>query len=115
MVRVADPATTFEQEDVLVALTPHEVERLAELARIDLTPEELATLAPQLGVILDSVAAVSGVAGDDVPPTTHALPLQNVFRADEVRASLSPDQVLAGAPSTQDGRFRVPRILGEQQ
>ena len=58
---------------------------------------------------------VTEVAGDDVPPMSHALPLTNVFRADEVRPSLPVQDVLAGAPSVEDDRFRVPRILGEEQ
>ncbi|WP_415093199.1 Asp-tRNA(Asn)/Glu-tRNA(Gln) amidotransferase subunit GatC [Micropruina sp.] len=98
-----------------MALTTAEVARLAALARIELSDEELARLAPQLDVILDAVAQVTEVAGDDVPPMSHALPLTNVFRADEVRPSLPVEQVLAGAPSVEDERFRVPRILGEEQ
>ena len=98
-----------------MALTTADVGRLAELARISLTDEELAHLAPQLEVILESVAQVAQVARADVPPTSHALPLVNVFRADEVTASLPVEDVLAGAPSAQDNRFRVPRILGEQE
>uniref|UniRef100_UPI0038B40F4D Asp-tRNA(Asn)/Glu-tRNA(Gln) amidotransferase subunit GatC n=1 Tax=Aestuariimicrobium ganziense TaxID=2773677 RepID=UPI0038B40F4D len=90
-----------------------EVARLAALARIDLTTEELEHFAPQLEVILDSVASVSEVARADVPPTSHALPLTNVFRADEVRESLPVEAVLANAPASEDDRFRVPRILGE--
>ncbi len=98
-----------------MALTTAEVARLAALARIELSAEELARLAPQLDVILDAVAQVTEVAGGDVPPMSHALPLTNVFRADEVRSSLPVEQVLAGAPSVEDERFRVPRILGEEQ
>ncbi len=98
-----------------MALTTHEVARLAALARIALSPDELAMLAPQLDVILDAVAQVTEVAGDDVPPMSHALALTNVFRADEVRPSLTAQAVLAGAPSVEDDRFRVPRILGDEQ
>ena len=97
-----------------MALTTHEVARLAALARIELSAEELARLAPQLDGILDAVAQVTAVAGEDVAPMSHALPLTNVFRADEVRPSLPVEQVLAGAPSVEDERFRVPRILGEE-
>lgn len=96
-----------------MALTPDDVARLGDLARIDLTPDELARLAPQLDVILESVARVQEVAGDDVPPTSHALPMTNVFRSDVVRPSQTPEQALANAPAEEDGRFRVPRILGE--
>ena len=71
-------------------------------------------LAPQLELNLEAVASVSEVAGADVPPTSHALPLVNVFRPDAVRPSLPRAVVLGGAPATEDGRFRVPRILGEE-
>ena len=97
-----------------MALTPADVARLGALARVRLTEDELVYLAPQLDVILASVARVTEVAGDDVPPTSHALPLTNVFREDVVTESLRPEDVLAGAPSTQDGRFRVPQILVEE-
>lgn len=92
-----------------------EVAHLAMLARLAVTPEELDTFAGQLDNILDAVAKVGEVAADDIPPTSHAVPLTNVFRADEIRPSLSQQQALAGAPAAEDGRFRVPRILGEEQ
>lgn len=97
-----------------MALTPDDVARLAELARIDLSPEELARMAPQLDVILESVARVSAVATPDVPATSHALPLSNVFRPDVVTPSLAVADVLAMAPAAEQDRFRVPRILGEE-
>ena len=96
-----------------MALSPHDVAGLARLARIELTPAELEHLAPQLDVILQSVAHVSDVAAADIPPTSHALPLTNVFRADEVRPSLPLEDVLAQAPAAEQDRFRVPRILGD--
>ena len=96
-----------------MALSPDDVAALARLARIELTDDELAHLAPQLDVILESVASVADVAADDIPPTSHALPLTNVFRADVVRPSLPVADVLAGAPAAEQDRFRVPRILGE--
>jgi aspartyl-tRNA(Asn)/glutamyl-tRNA(Gln) amidotransferase subunit C len=96
------------------AITRDEVAHLAILARIDLTPAELDHLAPQLAVILESVAKVSALATDDVPPTSHALPLTNVFRADEVRPSLDPERILSAAPESELQRFAVPRILDEE-
>src|SRR3954452_17548619 len=92
-----------------------EVAHLATLARIDLSDAELDHLAPQLSVILESIASIRGVAGDDVPPTSHALPLTNVFRDDVVRPGLSAEEALSGAPAVEEQRFRVPRILGEEQ
>lgn len=97
------------------SLSRDEVAHLADLARIDLTQAELDHLAPQLSVILDSVASIQGVAGDDVPPTSHALPLTNVFREDVVEPSLTPDEALSGAPLQDEQRFSVPRILGDEQ
>lgn len=91
-----------------------DVARLASLARIDLTDEELDHLAPQLAVILESVAKVSEVAHADVPPTSHAVPLSNVYRADELRPGLTPEEALACAPEVEQQRFAVPRILGEE-
>ena len=102
-----------EGELTEVALTPHDVADLARLARIELTEDELELLAPQLDVILESVAHVADVAAEDIPPTSHALPLTNVFRDDVVRPSLPLADVLAGAPASEQDRFRVPRILGE--
>jgi aspartyl-tRNA(Asn)/glutamyl-tRNA(Gln) amidotransferase subunit C len=92
-----------------------EVAHLAKLARLAVTDDELDVFAGQLDQILDSVAKVSEVAADDVPPTSHAVPLTNVFRQDVVVPGLSQQQALAGAPAAEDGRFRVPRILGEEQ
>ena len=97
------------------AITIDEVAHLANLARIDLSQEELAHIAPQLSVILESIASISGVASDDIPPTSHALPLTNVFREDIALPGLTAEQALSGAPASEGGRFSVPRILGDEQ
>jgi len=91
-----------------------DVANLAKLARIDLSVDELSHLAKELAVILDAVARVQEVAGADVPPTSHPLPLKNVFRVDEVRPSLTPEEALSGAPAQEEQRFKVPQILGEE-
>ena len=96
-------------------ITRADVAHLADLARIDLSDEELDHLAPQLAVILDSIASIREVAADDIPPTSHPLPLTNVFREDEVRPSLTAEEALSGAPLTEEQRFAVPRILGDEQ
>ncbi|PIF01167.1 MAG: Asp-tRNA(Asn)/Glu-tRNA(Gln) amidotransferase GatCAB subunit C [Propionibacterium sp.] len=95
-------------------LTCEDIARLADLARIELTDAECDKFAPQLDLILDAVARVNEVAKPEIPLTSHALPLTNVFRSDEIRASLTPEAVLSGAPDAEDDRFRVPQILGEQ-
>jgi aspartyl-tRNA(Asn)/glutamyl-tRNA(Gln) amidotransferase subunit C len=95
-------------------ISREEVRHLADLARIDLSDAELDHLAPQLGVILESIASINEVAAEDVPPTSHALPLSNVFREDVVVPGLTAEQALAGAPEVDQQRFSVPRILGEE-
>ena len=96
-----------------MAITRDEVLHVARLARLALTDDEVDALTDELGAILDHAAQVSALDIADVPPTSHPLPLVNVLRADEVRESLSRDEVLDAAPAAEDGRFRVPRILGE--
>jgi aspartyl-tRNA(Asn)/glutamyl-tRNA(Gln) amidotransferase subunit C len=91
-----------------------EVAHLARLARLAVTDDELDLFAGQLDVILGAVARVGEVAAADIPPTTHAVPMENVLRADELVPSLPRDAVLAGAPQVEDDKFRVPRILSEQ-
>jgi aspartyl-tRNA(Asn)/glutamyl-tRNA(Gln) amidotransferase subunit C len=91
-----------------------EVAHLARLARLAVTEDELDTFAGQLAVILESVASVSEVAADDIPPTSHSVPLTNVFRDDVAYPGLTQRQALAAAPAEEDGRFRVPRILEEE-
>ena len=92
-----------------------EVAHLATLARIELDDAELDHLAPQLSVILESIAAIAEVAAADIPPTSHAVPLTNVFRDDVVVPCLSPEEALSGAPEVEEQRFAVPRILGDEQ
>src|SRR3954454_18991267 len=87
-----------------------EVSHLADLARIELSDAELDHLAPQLSVILEAIASIQGVAGADVPPSSHALALTNVFRDDVVARCLTADEALSGAPEQEQQRFKVPRI-----
>jgi aspartyl-tRNA(Asn)/glutamyl-tRNA(Gln) amidotransferase subunit C len=96
------------------SITRDEVAHLARLARLALSEDELAHYADQLDVILDAVATVAQAPTDGVPPTTHAVPVTNVLRDDVNRPSLTADEALSGAPASDDGRFRVPRILDEE-
>ena len=96
------------------ALERSDVARLAALARIDMTDGDLDRLSGQLSAIVDAVATLATVATGDVPATSHPIPMANVERDDVVEPSLSPEDALAGAPQAQDGRYRVPQILGEE-
>ena len=95
-------------------LSREEVLHVARLARLALSDDEVTRFGAQLSAILDHAARVSEVAADDVPPTSHALPLSNVFRDDEVGECLSQEKALSTAPEVEDGRFKVPRIIEEQ-
>jgi aspartyl-tRNA(Asn)/glutamyl-tRNA(Gln) amidotransferase subunit C len=111
---VAAPVIHLLEGPLSAAITRDEVAHLARLARLAVTDAELDVFAGQLDVILGSVARVGEVAADDIPPTSHAVPLENVFRPDELRPGLTQEQALSGAPASEDGRFRVPQILGEE-
>lgn len=100
--------------EAMSAITRDEVAHLARLARLDLPDDALTHYAEQLDAILGAVAMVSEVAADDIPATSHPVPMTNVFRDDVVTPGLERDEALAAAPAAEDGRFRVPRILDEE-
>jgi aspartyl-tRNA(Asn)/glutamyl-tRNA(Gln) amidotransferase subunit C len=97
-----------------VALSADEVRHVASLARLALTDDEVAELAPQLSAILGYAEQVGEVAAEDVPASTHPFPLANVLRADERRESLPREDILRGAPEVEEDRFAVPRIVAEE-
>ena len=94
-------------------ITRDDVAHVARLARLELSDDELGTFTGQLAAVLEHAEDVEALDLADVPPTAHPLPLVNVFRPDEPGPTLSPEDVLAAAPSVEDGRFQVPAILGE--
>jgi aspartyl-tRNA(Asn)/glutamyl-tRNA(Gln) amidotransferase subunit C len=98
----------------MAQITREDVAHVARLARLQLTDVELDTFTGQLAKVLDHARDVEALDVGDVPPTSHPYPLQNVLRPDERRPSLDRDAVLAGAPDTEDGLFRVPPVLGEE-
>lgn len=87
---------------------------MASLARIALSKEEIERFAGELAAVADAVARVSEVATPEVPATSHPIPLTNVMREDEVVETLDREEFLAQAPASEDGRFLVPQILGEE-
>lgn len=95
-------------------ITREDVAHVAELARLRLTDDELERYTGQLAAVLAHAEDVEALDLGDVPPMTHPEELVNVLRPDEVAATLDRDEVLAQAPSVEDGQFRVPQILGEE-
>jgi aspartyl-tRNA(Asn)/glutamyl-tRNA(Gln) amidotransferase subunit C len=94
-------------------LTREEVAHVALLARLEVTEAELDMFTEQLADILGHADEIEALDVSDVEAMAHPLGLTNVLRDDVVVPSLDRDEVLAQAPAAEDGRFRVPRILGE--
>jgi aspartyl-tRNA(Asn)/glutamyl-tRNA(Gln) amidotransferase subunit C len=88
-----------------------DIDHVARLARLALTDEERERFRSQLRVILEHAERVREVAAEDVPPTSHPVPMRNVFRDDEPEPTLSQHDALAGAPEAEKGQFKVPRIV----
>jgi aspartyl-tRNA(Asn)/glutamyl-tRNA(Gln) amidotransferase subunit C len=91
-----------------MAIKREDVLHVAELARLELTDEEIDRFGEQLNAILEAVGKVSELDLEDVPPTSHPLELSNVWAEDEPQASLPVEDALANAPEREDGFFRVP-------
>jgi aspartyl-tRNA(Asn)/glutamyl-tRNA(Gln) amidotransferase subunit C len=95
-------------------LTPEVVVKVARLARLDLTPAEIDNATEKLGDMLDHFADIDALDLSDVEPMNQPLPIVNVMRDDVVEPCLDRDEVLASAPQSEDGRFRVPPIIGTE-
>jgi aspartyl-tRNA(Asn)/glutamyl-tRNA(Gln) amidotransferase subunit C len=96
-----------------MALTRNDVEKVALLARLQLSESELDAFTQQLGQIVAYVDQLSDVDDEGVEPMAHAVELANVFADDCVADSLPRDQALANAPRHNDRGFLVPAVLGE--
>lgn len=96
------------------AISKDEVARVAALARVALTEEEVGRLAGELDAVASSFARVTSVVTDDLPATSHPVPLTNVLRQDVPGDVLDAEELLAGAPAAEGSMFLVPRILGEE-
>ena len=94
-------------------LTEKEVEEIAYLARLSLTSEEKARYRQQLSAVLDYVAQISQLELADIPPTTHAITQQNIFRNDVADSPMPVDEALFNAPHQQDNQFKIQAILEE--
>jgi aspartyl-tRNA(Asn)/glutamyl-tRNA(Gln) amidotransferase subunit C len=94
-----------------MAITKETVEYVAHLARIELKPKELEKLSGQLQDIINFIDKLKKLDVNNINPTTHILPLENVFREDTVRVSLAVDKVLMNAPGREGNFFSVPKVI----
>jgi len=90
------------------------VDHVARLARLALSPEDRTRMQAELTHILEHAEKIQTLDLDGVEPTSHAIPITNALRPDEVKTSLPPDVALANAPESEDGRFKVPRIIEDE-
>jgi len=88
-----------------------DIEKVARLARLELSEEEKETFGNQMEQILTYMEQLNRLDTKDVEPTSHAIPIYNVFRGDEVKPSFPQEGVLGIAPDEEDGHFKVPRII----
>lgn len=94
-----------------MAVTKRDVEKVAKLARLQFSEEEKEKLVAQLNRILKYMEKLNELDTTDVEPTTHVVPLKNVFRQDVVKPSLPREKALANAPAKEDGFFKVPKVI----
>ena len=91
-------------------ITIKDVEHVAKLARLELTEDEKVKFSKQLGDILKYVEQMNKVDTTDIEPMSHAIPIVNVMREDKVVSEQTKEELMANAPSEEDGFFRVPKI-----
>jgi len=94
-------------------VTDQDIQTVASLSRLRIRPDEAAEVTAQLDKFLTYVENLQAIDTSQIEPTTYALPMQNVFRADEVKPSLERELALSNAPLAENGYFKVPRVLEE--
>ena len=104
--------TQLASGDVSERITADVVAKVSRLARLDLTAAEIEVATTQLSDVLEHFADIDALDLSDVVPMTQPYPLVNVMRDDVEAPGLDRDEVLAAAPQAEDGRFRVPPIVG---
>ena len=92
-----------------------EVERIADLARLDLSDAEATRMTADIEAILGYVAKLEALETAGIEPTTHAVPLATPLREDRAAPALDPDRALANAPERDGTAFVVPKVLDEDE
>lgn len=97
-----------------MSISREEVEHVAQLARLELTPDEVERFREQLSAVLERATRIQSLDLDDLPPTAHPIELRNVWREDVSRRPEAPDAILENAPEREGNFFRVPKILEDE-
>jgi len=97
-----------------MAVTKKDVEKIAELARLKFTDEELENFTPQMNEILSYMDKLNELDTENVKPLSHPVEQTNVFREDELKPSISTDDALKNAPDKNEHHFKVPKVIGDK-
>lgn len=97
-----------------MAVTKKEVEKIAELAKLKFSEEELENFTPQMNEILSYMDKLNELDTENVKPLSHPVEQTNVFREDELRVSITTDEALKNAPSKDEHHFKVPKVIGDK-
>lgn len=98
-------------EFATMKITAAEVEHVARLARLELSAEEKSLFVDQMGAILGYVDKLGELNTDAIQPTSHAVPVENAFRPDQVQPSIGVAKALANAPDRAESFYRVPKVI----
>ena len=97
-----------------MAITKKDVEKIAELARLKFSEEELENFTPQMNEILSYMDKLNELNTENVKPLSHPVEQTNVFREDEMKPSISTENALKNAPSKDENHFTVPKVIGDK-
>ena len=97
-----------------MAVTKKDVEKIAELAKLKFSDEELENFTPQMNEILSYMDKLNELDTEDVKPLSHPVEQINVFREDELKSSVSTEEALKNAPDKTDNHFKIPKVIGDK-
>lgn len=97
-----------------MAITKKDVEKIAELARLKFTDDELENFTPQMNEILSYMDKLNELDTQNVKPLSHPVEQTNVFRKDELKNSISTEEALKNAPDKTETHFKVPKVIGDK-
>jgi len=92
-------------------ITENDVEHVARLARLQLSPDDLTVMTQQMDAMLGYVEKLNELNTDDVEPMAHAVPMSNAFRDDKIEPSIGIERALQNAPEADESCFRVPKVI----
>lgn len=97
-----------------MAVTKKDVEKIAELAQLKFSEDELESFTPQMNEILNYMEKLNELDTENVEPLSHPVEQTNVFREDELKSSITTEEALKNAPAKDEHHFKVPKVIGDK-